>query len=36
MFSEEEEQLKREIDELRVEIEDLQDVLKTKDRMLED
>ncbi len=36
MFTEEEEQLKREIDELRVEIEDLQDVLKTKDRMLED
>ena len=31
-----EEQLKRECEDARVEIEDLSDLLKTKDRMLED
>ena len=31
-----EEQLKREVEDARVEIEDLSDLLKTKDRMLED
>ena len=31
-----EEQIKREYEDARVEIEDLNDVLKTKDRMLED